>query len=94
MGRSRGIFFIRGGGGGGSNHLLRDICIKSFSICFPFAGTYSIPLWIHLDSFQGCYKDGTELGTRDYRWFSAVYLALRCFAIVVYSISTDGIYVL
>ena len=45
-----------------------------------------------MDSFQGCYKDGTEQGTRDYRWFSAVYLALRCFASVVYSISTDGMY--
>ena len=29
-------------------------------------------LHIFMDAFQGCYKDGTE-GTRDCRWFSAVY---------------------
>ena len=29
-----------------------------------------------MDAFQGCYKNGTE-GTRDYRFFSAVYLLLR-----------------
>ena len=26
-----------------------------------------------VDSFHGCYKDGTELGTRDYRWFAAIF---------------------
>ena len=30
-----------------------------------------------VDSFQGCYKDGTEPGTRDCRWFSSIFLALR-----------------
>ena len=25
-----------------------------------------------MDSFQGCYKDGTEPGTRDYRWFASI----------------------
>jgi hypothetical protein len=25
-----------------------------------------------MDSFQGCYKDGTEPGTRDYRWCASV----------------------
>ena len=29
-----------------------------------------------MDAFQGCYKDGTN-GTRDYRYFSAVYLITR-----------------
>jgi hypothetical protein len=33
-----------------------------------------------VDAFQGCYKDGTEPGTRDFRWFSAVYLSFRCVA--------------
>ena len=31
-----------------------------------------------MDSFQGCYKDGTEPGTRDCRWFSSVFLITRC----------------
>ena len=35
-----------------------------------------------VNSFQECYKDGTN-GTRDYRWFSAVYFLLR---IITYSI--------
>ena len=26
-----------------------------------------------MDSFQGCYKDGTETGTRDCRWISSIY---------------------
>ena len=30
-----------------------------------------------VDSFQGCYKDGTEPGTRDYRWFVSVYFIYR-----------------
>ena len=32
-------------------------------------------IFIHtfMDAFQGCYKDGTEPGTRDCRWFSSVY---------------------
>ena len=32
------------------------------------------------DAFYGCYKDGTE-GTRDYRFFSALYLLLRFFVL-------------
>jgi hypothetical protein len=38
-----------------------------------------------VDSFQGCYKDGTELGTRDYRWFSVVYLLCRIVFLIIYS---------
>ena len=30
-----------------------------------------------MDSFQGCYKDGTEPGTRDCRWFASLFLAIR-----------------
>ena len=41
-------------------------------------------LRICLDSYQGYYKDGTE-GTRDYRWFSALYLLARISLFVVYA---------
>ena len=30
-----------------------------------------------MDSFQGCYKDGTEPGTRDYRWCASVFFIVR-----------------
>jgi hypothetical protein len=38
-----------------------------------------------VDSFQGCYKDGTEPGTRDYRLFSVVYLLCRIVFLIIYS---------
>ena len=31
-----------------------------------------------MDSFQGCYKDGTEPGTRDCRWMSSIYFFFKC----------------
>ena len=37
-----------------------------------------------MDSFQGCYKDGTEHGTRDCRWFAAVPLIGRIGLLVAY----------
>ena len=30
-----------------------------------------------VDSFQGCYKDGTEPGTLDCRWFSVIMLIVK-----------------
>ncbi|SMN02681.1 hypothetical protein SPONN_1631 [uncultured Candidatus Thioglobus sp.] len=35
-----------------------------------------------VDSFQGCYKDGTE-GTRDCRWFASLFFLIRLFLIVL-----------
>ena len=37
-----------------------------------------------VDSFQGCYKDGTEPGTRDCRWFSAFFILTRYLFLIVY----------
>ena len=37
-----------------------------------------------VDSFQGCYKDGTEPGIYDYRWFSALTLLIRPLLFVAY----------
>ena len=36
-----------------------------------------------IDSFQGCYKDGTEPGTFDCRWFSVLVLLTRLFVNVM-----------
>ena len=38
-----------------------------------FPGRWLIFIRTFMDAFQGCYKDGTEPGTRDCRWFSSVY---------------------
>ena len=38
-----------------------------------------------MDIFQGCYKNGTDPGTRDCRWFSAMYYVFRIICFVVYA---------
>ena len=43
-----------------------------------------------MDSFQGCYKDGTEPGTRDCRWFVAVPLIGRIAAHIAYALTLDN----
>ena len=55
---------------------------RKFLNLFPFRWYI---LHTFMDSFQGCYKDGTELGTRDCRWFLSALLVLRIFMIVVYA---------
>ena len=42
----------------------------------------SVVLHTFMDSFQGCYKDGTN-GSRDYRWYSALYLCTQILVLVV-----------
>ena len=46
---------------------------------------WQIFLHTFVDSFQGCYKDGTEPGTRDCRWFSAMPFILRFLIFTVYT---------
>ena len=43
-------------------------------------------LHVFADSFQGCYKDGTN-GTRDYRWFAGLHLLLRFIVVFFYEVS-------
>jgi hypothetical protein len=43
-----------------------------------------------VDAFQGCYKDGTEPGTRDCRLVSIVYFGIRYIAFVLYGLTTDS----
>ncbi|XP_064390096.1 uncharacterized protein LOC135338017 [Halichondria panicea] len=45
-----------------------------------------------MDSFQGCYKDGTEPGTRDYRWYAAVPIMSRFIAFTLISVTLDSAY--
>lgn len=45
-----------------------------------------------LDSYYGCYKDGTEPGTRDRRWFGAVYFLSRFFFYGVYALLRNVVF--
>ena len=40
-----------------------------------------------MDTFQGCYKNGIEPGTRDCRWFSAMYLLVRVLVFLAFALS-------
>ena len=42
-----------------------------------------------VDSFQGCYKDGTEPGTFDCRWFSALILLFGLMAFIIFGMTMD-----
>ena len=44
-----------------------------------------------MDAFQGCYKDGTN-GTRDCRWFAAVYLGARLIAYIGYAVTLNAFF--
>ena len=65
-------------------------------ICYPFQFFQKFlsffPLnWLFLhafvDSFQGCYKDGTEPGTFDCRWFSTTILLIRLLFFIIYGMT-------
>ena len=45
-----------------------------------------------MDSFQGCYKDGTEPGTQDCRWFASVFFIVRGVGFVVAIFDTGSSY--
>ena len=40
-----------------------------------------------MDAFQGSYNDGTEPGTRDCRWFAALYLVLRISMLAAFALT-------
>ena len=57
--------------------------------CFP------LPWYIlhtFADSFQGCFKNGTEPGTHDCRWFAGAYFVLRIALYLVYAFTHQTIY--
>ena len=45
-----------------------------------------------MDAFQGCYKDGTEPGTRDCRWFSSVYFFCRFLFFILYAFIPNTVF--
>ena len=60
---------------------------QKFLNLFPFRWYI---LHTFVDSFQGCYWNGTEPGARDCRWFSAAYLVLRCIGFLLYGITLNS----
>ena len=56
--------------------------------CMP--SRWYLVLQAFVDSFQGCYKNGTEQGSRDYRSFAGLYLALRILALLVYTFTLQS----
>ena len=55
---------------------------QKFLSLFPFHWHY---LHAFVDSFQGCYKDGTEPGTFDCRWFSVLPLLVRLMMFIIFT---------
>ena len=54
---------------------------QKFLSLFPFNWYF---LRAFVDSYQGCYKDGTEPGTFDCRWFSTVMLLFRPLFFIIF----------
>ena len=59
--------------------------LSSFQMRLYFLHTF-------VDSFQGCFKDGTEPGVYDCRWFSVVRLLIRVACFIVYAMTLESMY--
>ncbi len=78
------------------------VCIPTIIlICYPckffqkFLSLFPINwhfLHAFVDSFQGCYKDGTEPGTFDCRWFSVSMLLMRSLLFIIYSLTVSSMF--
>ena len=62
---------------------------QKFLALFPFNWHF---LHAFIDSIQGCYKDGTEPGTYDCRWFSAVILIHRPVQFIIYGLTLSSMF--
>ena len=63
-----------------------------FQRCLNCTKLNHIALHTFIDRFTGCYKDGTEPGTRDCRYFAALFLLLRFTNFVVITCTYDNYY--
>jgi hypothetical protein len=59
---------------------------QRFLSLFPFNWHY---LRAFVDSFQGCFKDGTEPGTFDCRWLSAMHLLVRLLLFIIFALTSS-----
>ena len=58
---------------------------KIFQNCLAFRNWQWHALRTFVDTFQGCFKDGTQ-GTRDYRYFAGLYFVLRLTVFVTHAL--------
>ena len=56
---------------------------KVFQRCLNFCSFKCVLIRELANICQGCFKNGTTPGTRDYRWFAGLYLLLRIFFTVI-----------
>ena len=59
--------------------------LSIFPMCWHFLHAF-------VDSFQGCYKDGTEPGTVDCRWFAQFGLFLKLAFFVIYVLTQSSMF--
>ena len=60
-------------------------CLSYFSIQWHFLHAF-------VDSFQGCYKDGTDEGTYDLRWLSSYGLLLRFGMCIIFTLTLSSMF--
>ena len=65
--------------------------MQCFQRCLGRCGLRCHALNIFMDAFQGCYKDGTN-GTRDCRYFGALYLIVRIISFFVLALTVDVLF--
>ena len=63
--------------------------MKWFQRCLNLFKLSHFALHTFVDSFAGYYKDGTEPGTRDCRYFAALFLLLRILAYIAYEVTLN-----
>ena len=64
------------------------LAIYPFQLFQKFLNLFPVRWYIlhtFMDSIQGCYKDGTEPGTRDCRWFASIFFFIRFSQFMLYS---------
>ena len=66
--------------------------MQCFQKCLNHLQLNSIALRMFVDSFAGCYKDGTEPNTRDCRYFAALFFLFRVLNYVVFMCTYSAFY--
>ena len=70
------------------------LCLYSCRCCHKCLSKFGLrcqALHTFMDSFQGCYKNGTD-GTRDCRFFAAVYVFMRIVLLGTFALTRSGFY--
>ena len=66
--------------------------LKWFQKCLNCLRLSHVALHTFVDSFAGCYKDGTEPKTRDCRYFAAFYLLIRILFHIIFEATLNDLF--